>query len=71
MIHDEPGCTKRFNEHSFKESLTEALETMWEVDGCVLFAGNDRREVIKPARSLASLVTEAQERLETAQDQGN
>ncbi|RLM85287.1 uncharacterized protein C2845_PM04G00040 [Panicum miliaceum] len=72
MIQDEPSCIKRFSEHRFKESLTEALETMGEVDGCVLFAGNDRREVMnKPARSLASLVKEAQERLETAQEQGN
>ncbi|RLN34957.1 uncharacterized protein C2845_PM03G18480 [Panicum miliaceum] len=68
MIQDEPSCIQRFNEHSFKEALTEALETMVEVDGCVLFAGNDRREVTKPARSLASLV---KERLETAQEQGN
>ena len=36
-----------------------------------LLAGSDRREVTKPARSLASLVKEAQGRLETAQEQGN
>ena len=64
------SCIQRFNEHSFKESLTEALETMEETDGCMLFAGNDR-EVIKPARSLASLVREAQGHLGTAQEQGN
>jgi len=70
MVEDEPSCIQRFNEHSFKESLTEALETMEETDGCMLFAGNDR-EVIKPARSLASLVREAQGHLGTAQEQGN
>ena len=70
MVEDEPSCIQRFNEHSFKESLTEALETMEETDGCMLFAGNDR-EVIKPARSLASLVREAQGHLTTAQEQSN
>jgi hypothetical protein len=39
---------------------------MSEIDDCMLFAGNER-EVIKPARSLASLVKEAQELLNTAQ----
>jgi hypothetical protein len=40
---------------------------MSEIDECMLFAGNDRDEVIKPARSLASLVIEAQELLNTTQ----
>jgi len=70
MTQDEPSCIQRFNGHSFKESLTEVSKNMAEVDGCVLFAGNDR-EVIKPARSLASLVREAQGHLGTAQEQGN
>jgi predicted histidine transporter YuiF (NhaC family) len=53
------------NEHNFQEELDEALETMSEIDECMLFAGNDRDEVIKPARSLVSLVKEAQELLNT------
>nr|XP_034583643.1 uncharacterized protein LOC117846543 isoform X2 [Setaria viridis] len=70
MIQAKPSCIQRFNEHNFKEALTETLGTMSEVDNCMLFAGNDG-EVIKPARSLASLVKEAQELLKTAQEQGN
>lgn len=64
MIKAQPSCIQRFNEHNFEETLAETLETMSEVDDCLLFAGNDR-EVIKPARSLASLVKEAQELLKT------
>jgi hypothetical protein len=70
MIHGKPSCIRYFNEHNFKEALTEAMGTMSEVDNFFLFAGNDR-EVIKPARSLASLVKKAQELLNTAQEQGN
>uniref|UniRef100_K3ZRN2 UNC-45/Cro1/She4 central domain-containing protein n=1 Tax=Setaria italica TaxID=4555 RepID=K3ZRN2_SETIT len=70
MIQAKPSCIQYFNEHNFKEALTETLGTMSEVDNCMLFAGNDH-EVIKPARSLASLVKEAQELLKTAQKQGN
>ncbi|XP_004955373.3 uncharacterized protein LOC101756682 isoform X2 [Setaria italica] len=70
MTQAKPSCIRYFKEHNFKEALTETLGTMSEVDNCMLFAGNDR-EVIKPARSLASLVKEAQELLKTAQEQGN
>uniref|UniRef100_K4A1X2 Uncharacterized protein n=1 Tax=Setaria italica TaxID=4555 RepID=K4A1X2_SETIT len=70
MIQAKPSCIQYFNEHNFKEALTETLGTMSEVDNCMLFAGNDR-EVIKPARSLASLVKEGQGLLKTAQEQGN
>ncbi|RCV10124.1 hypothetical protein SETIT_2G087100v2 [Setaria italica] len=70
MIQAKPSYIQYFNEHNFKEALTETLGTMSEVDNCMLFARNDR-EVIKPARSLASLVKEAQELLKTAQEQGN
>uniref|UniRef100_K4A232 Uncharacterized protein n=1 Tax=Setaria italica TaxID=4555 RepID=K4A232_SETIT len=54
VIKAQPSCIQRFNEHNFEETLAETLETMSEVDDCLLFAGNDR-EVIKTARSLASL----------------
>lgn len=67
MVQVEPGCIAHFNGHDFKGTLTEALETMSEIDDCMLFAGNER-EVIKPARSLASLVKEAQELLNTAHE---
>ncbi|RCV10125.1 hypothetical protein SETIT_2G087200v2 [Setaria italica] len=70
VIKAQPSCIQRFNEHNFEETLAETLETMSEVDDCLLFAGNDR-EVIKTARSLASLVKEEQELLKTAQEQGN
>jgi hypothetical protein len=70
MIQAKPSCIQYFNEHNFKEALTEALGSMSEVDNFLLFAGNDR-EVIKPARSLASLVKKAHELLNTAQEQGN
>jgi hypothetical protein len=69
MIQVKPSCIAHFNDHNFKKELSEALETMLEVDDCMLFAGNDR-EVIKPARSLASLVKEARRLLNTAQEQG-
>jgi hypothetical protein len=65
MIQAKPSCIAHFKEHNFKKELDEALETMSEIDECMLFAGNDRDEVIKPARSLASLVIEAQELLNT------
>ena len=70
MIEVKPSCIAHFNEHNFKGTLAEALETMSEVDDCMLFAGNEC-EVIKPARSLTSLVKEAHELLKTAQEQGN
>ncbi|XP_072147828.1 uncharacterized protein [Setaria viridis] len=41
MIQAKPSCIQRFNEHNFKEALTETLGTMSEVDNCMLFAGND------------------------------
>jgi len=59
------SCMEQFNEHNFTEALAEVLETMSEVDDCMLFARNDR-EVIKPARSLSCLVKEAQQLLQTA-----
>ena len=65
MIEVKPSCIAHFNEHNFKGTLAEALETMSEVDDCMLFAGNEC-EVIKPARSLTSLVKEAHELLKTA-----
>ncbi|XP_066393041.1 uncharacterized protein [Miscanthus floridulus] len=70
MVEVKPSCIAHFNEHNFKGTLAEALETMSEVDDCMLFAGNEC-EVIKPARSLTSLVKEAHELLKTAQEQGN
>ncbi|XP_008651949.1 uncharacterized protein [Zea mays] len=66
MVQVEPGCIAHFNGLDFMSSLTEALETMSEIDDCMLFAGNEH-EVTKPARSLASLVKEAQGLLNTAQ----
>ncbi|CAL5091936.1 unnamed protein product [Urochloa decumbens] len=66
MVQVKPSCIQHFNEHNFKEALTEALETMSDVNDCMLFAGNDR-ELIKPlTSSLASLVKEAQKLLNTA-----
>ncbi|CAO1939354.1 unnamed protein product [Urochloa humidicola] len=65
MVQVKPSCIQHFNEHNFKEAMTEVLETMSEVDDCMLFAGNDR-ELIKPVTSLASLVKEAQKLLNTA-----
>lgn len=68
MIQAKPNCIQHFNEHKLKEALTEALDSMSEIDDCMLFAGNDR-EAIMPERSLASLVKEAREKLlETAED---
>jgi uncharacterized linocin/CFP29 family protein len=58
------SCIEQFNEHNFTEALTKALETISEVDDCMLFTGNDC-EVIKPARSLSCHVKEAQELLQT------
>jgi hypothetical protein len=67
LIQAQPSCVQRFNEHNFEETLAEASQTMSELDDCMLFAGDGGRdEVIKPVRSLASLVKEAQELLKTA-----
>ncbi|KAF8783639.1 hypothetical protein HU200_000436 [Digitaria exilis] len=68
MIQAKPDCIRHFNEH-FKEALSKAVTTMKEIDDCMLFAGNDR-EVIKPARSLASLVKEADKLLGTSIGKG-
>ncbi|XBH88590.1 hypothetical protein VPH35_075859 [Triticum aestivum] len=66
VVQLKPSCTREFNEHNFKEALSKALAIMSGIDNCMIFAGNDR-EV--PAKSLASLVKEAQELL--AQEQGD
>lgn len=67
MIQAKSSCIQHFNdnEHKFKEELSKASETTSEIDDCMLFSGN-HREVIKPARSLASLVKEAHQSLGTA-----
>jgi hypothetical protein len=70
MMRSKPSCIQHFSEHNFKEALTGVLRTMSEVDNCMLFAVNDR-EVVKPVRSLASLVKEARELLHAPQEQGN
>ncbi|CAL5091934.1 unnamed protein product [Urochloa decumbens] len=69
MVQVKPSCINHFNGHNLRGTLADALKTMSEVDDCMLFVGNDR-EVIKPERSLASLVKEAQELLDKAQEQG-
>ncbi|CAL5077790.1 unnamed protein product [Urochloa decumbens] len=70
MVQVKPSCINHFNGHNLRGTLAEASKTMSEVDDCMLFVGNDR-EVIKPAeRSLASLVKEAEELLDKAQEQG-
>ncbi|XP_022679642.1 uncharacterized protein LOC111256242 [Setaria italica] len=55
MVQAKPSFVQHFNEHNFKEELTEALEIMSEVDGCMLFA---------------SLVKEAHKLLNSAQEHG-
>ncbi|RCV09262.1 hypothetical protein SETIT_2G013200v2 [Setaria italica] len=55
MVQAKPSFVQDFNEHNFKEELTEALEIMSEVDGCMLFA---------------SLVKEAHKLLNSAQEHG-
>ncbi|CAL5091938.1 unnamed protein product [Urochloa decumbens] len=65
IIRVKPSCIQRFNEHNLEGTLAEALETMSEVDDCMLFTAGNDRELVKPARSLASLVKEARELLET------
>lgn len=70
MIQVKPRCIQHFKERNLKEAVSDTLKSMSEVDESMLFAGNDR-EVIKPARSLTSLVEEAQDLLNTAQEQGN
>ncbi|KAF8713906.1 hypothetical protein HU200_027886 [Digitaria exilis] len=46
MIQAKPSCIKHFNdnEHKFKEELIKSLETMSEIDDCMVFAGDDDRE---------------------------
>ncbi|CAN6180982.1 unnamed protein product [Urochloa humidicola] len=57
MIQAKPSFIEHFNKHNFKEALTEASQTMSEVDcNCML---------------LACLVKEAQELLNRAQEHGN
>lgn len=59
-----PSCIKDFNEHHhFEEVLSEALNTMSDLDNCMLFDGDDR-EISKPAMSLPSLVKKAQTALQ-------
>uniref|UniRef100_A0A0E0H7T6 Uncharacterized protein n=1 Tax=Oryza nivara TaxID=4536 RepID=A0A0E0H7T6_ORYNI len=65
-IQHKPSCAKDFNEHDRNHVLTKASENLLELDKCMFFAGNDH-EAIKPARSLSSLVKEAQERFKEAQ----
>ncbi|XP_037427106.1 uncharacterized protein LOC119292360 [Triticum dicoccoides] len=56
MVQLKPSCIREFNERNFKETLSKALETMSDVDNCMMFAGDDREVLF---RSLASLVKEA------------
>ncbi|XP_052164206.1 uncharacterized protein LOC127781307 [Oryza glaberrima] len=65
-IQHKLSCAKDFNEHDRNHVLTKASENLLELDKCMFFAGNDH-EAIKPARSLSSLVKEAQERFKEAQ----
>jgi hypothetical protein len=58
ISHLKPSCIKDFNEHRFEQVLSEALNTMSDLDNCMLFSGDDC-EVM----SLPSLVKEAQRAL--------
>ena len=42
LIKVKPTYIQHFNEHNFRAALTGALETVSEVDDCMLFARNNR-----------------------------
>ncbi|CAO1939943.1 unnamed protein product [Urochloa humidicola] len=67
MVQVKPICIQRFNGLKLRGTLAQAFKTMSEVDDCMLFVGNDRG-VIKPVRSLASLVKEVELLLNTASE---
>lgn len=60
VVHLKPSCTTEFNRNNFHKVLSKALESMSGVDECMLMSGNHGE---MPARSLASLVKEAQNEL--------
>jgi hypothetical protein len=43
MVQLKPTYTREFNEHNLKEALSKALETLSDVDKCMLFAGDDHK----------------------------
>jgi hypothetical protein len=62
MVHLNPSCIKVFMEHNFKHVLTKALETLSDLDNCLLFDA-DYHQVTKTEKPLASLVKQAQDLL--------
>jgi hypothetical protein len=62
MVHLNPSCIKVFMEHNFKHVLTKALETLSDLDNCLLFDA-DYHQVTKAEKPLASLVKQAQDLL--------
>uniref|UniRef100_A0A0E0DNM8 Uncharacterized protein n=1 Tax=Oryza meridionalis TaxID=40149 RepID=A0A0E0DNM8_9ORYZ len=67
IIHLKPSCIKDFNGNHFDAVLSTALKNMSDIDNCMLFAVQDC-QITKPARTLSSLVKEAQGLLQNAQD---
>uniref|UniRef100_A0A0E0L027 Uncharacterized protein n=1 Tax=Oryza punctata TaxID=4537 RepID=A0A0E0L027_ORYPU len=70
IINLKPSCLKDFNENNFDDVLSTAFKNMSDIENCMLFAVRDR-QITKPARTLSSLVKEAQGLLHNAQETGN
>lgn len=65
-------CSKDFTEHKFKDVLSESLNILSDLDNCLMFFDVDgHHRVTKTDKPLASLVKQAQELFDKAQELGN
>lgn len=72
MVQLKPMCIKDFTEHNFKDVLSESLKILSDLDNCLmLFDVDDHHQVTKTDKLLVSLVKQAQELFDKAQEPCN
>ncbi|CAM0148818.1 unnamed protein product [Urochloa decumbens] len=70
MLELQPSCIIVFMEHNFKHVLSGSLKSLSNLDTCMLFDA-EYHQVTRTDKPLASLVKQAQERFDRAQELGN
>ncbi|RLN29719.1 uncharacterized protein C2845_PM05G00980 [Panicum miliaceum] len=70
MVQLRPSCTQVFIEQNFKHLLSESSKSLSNLDNCMLFDA-DYHQVTKTDMPLASLVKQAQECFDKAQELGD
>jgi len=72
MVQLKPMCSKDFTDHNFKDALSESLKILSDLDNCLVFFDvDDHHQVTKTDKPLVSLVKQAQELFDRAQEPGN